>query len=221
MVEGSYADDETEELECLNIGSPYKNAISSVLVKKTAHALGHWQSITATESQEYMFHVGINYEISETTISETQQSLSLAMELGIEYGFVSGSSSIEYSYAESLTHDVQTTYGLDYSIENYTTCTAENGGAGIFQWVVTTADYSIQAYTWHTICRTGDLWNVEPDCPWSACTDAECLNCSTDWLATENDTSGSFTWGDGNTISIGGGRRLDAEPVSGVASLLN
>ena len=30
-------------------------------------AVGYWQAITSTESQEYKFHVGINYSQTEGT----------------------------------------------------------------------------------------------------------------------------------------------------------
>jgi len=126
------------------------------------------------------------------------------MELGIEYGWASASTSIEASYSESLTHDVQSTYGLDYSVDSVTTCTTttDKEGAGLFQWIISTSDYSAQAYTWHTVCRTGDNWNVAPECPWSACLDPECLECADDWVASS-----------GRRLSA---EEIDEEPVSGV-----
>ena len=67
------------------------------------------------------------------------------MEMGIDYKIFSGSVSVDYEYSETLRHDVQTTYGLDYSVDIVTTCSTEDGedkeGAGLYQWIVSTSDY--------------------------------------------------------------------------------
>ena len=82
------------------------------------------------------------------------------MELGISYGIASGSASIEASYSQGLTQDVQATYGVDYGISNSTTCTTKGkSGAGLYQWIVSTGDMKNSAFTWHTVCRTGENWN--------------------------------------------------------------
>ena len=41
-----------------------------MIVKRHEPAIGYWQSITSTESQEYTLHVGINYELAEGTSEE-------------------------------------------------------------------------------------------------------------------------------------------------------
>ena len=111
------------------------------------------------------------------------------MEMGINYGVGSASWSVESEYATTLRHDVQSVYGLEYSVESATTCTTDGkNGAGLFQWVVATPDYQYQAFTWHTICRTGEgVFNVSPDCPWYSCLDAECIVCDTEFLADDDD----------------------------------
>lgn len=59
-----------------------------------------------------------------------------------------------------------------------TSCTAEgNEGAGLWQWVVATEDYAYQALSDHTVCRTGELYNVSPACPWFACIGGDCAEC--------------------------------------------
>ena len=80
-----------------------------------------------------------------------------------------------------MAHDVQATFGIDYGIENETTCTAEDKeGAGLYQWVVATQDMETSAFTWHTVCRTGELWNTPPACPWTECLNADCSKCSSE-----------------------------------------
>ena len=104
------------------------------------------------------------------------------MELGFSYGTASGNTSVSASYSRSLTQAVQATYGVDYGISNKTWCSTEDKkGAGLYQWIVSTGDMKNQAFTWHTVCRTGSNWNKSPECPPPACLDAECLSCATDW----------------------------------------
>ena len=96
----------------------------------------------------------------EGTTTEVQHSLTVGMELGISYGIASGSASIEASYSQGLTQDVQATYGVDYGISNSTTCsTTDKKGAGLYQWIVSTGDMKSSAFTWHTVCRSGENWN--------------------------------------------------------------
>ena len=56
----------------MNVHSSHNDKLSSLRVVKGASAVGYWQGITSTESQEYSFHVGINYERSEGTSTQVQ-----------------------------------------------------------------------------------------------------------------------------------------------------
>ena len=104
------------------------------------------------------------------------------MEAGFSYGPFGAEASVSTTVAAGLATDVETTYGVDYGIENTTTCSAtEKAGAGLYQWVVV-GDDNITAFTWHTVCRTGEDWATPPACPWNACEDAECYICA-DWMA--------------------------------------
>ena len=103
---------------------------------------------------------------------------------------------IETSLAKVLTRDVQSIYEDDFGKENYTTCTAlGKEGAGLFQWVVSSDDFTKQAFTWHTVCRTGPLWNTPPDCPYIACANAECTVCHKDWAAEDGAMPQAFGLG--------------------------
>ena len=83
-----------------------------------------------------------------------------------------------YGFAQTAIEEVRTSYTQDYSISNETTCTAENNdGAGLYQWVVASGDRKTDVFTWHTVCRTGALWNKPPACPWPACLNADCSEC--------------------------------------------
>ena len=71
-----------------------------------------------------------------------------------------------------------------------TTCTTEkdkNGnlikgnagkGTGLWQWIVSTEDYNVAAFTPHTVCRRGANAFIAPLCPYYACLDEECTKCN-------------------------------------------
>ena len=65
-IVGEYVDWETQELQCINL-TDMNDTLGSVVVKRTSPAVGYWQAITSTESQEYTLHVGINYAQSTAT----------------------------------------------------------------------------------------------------------------------------------------------------------
>ena len=166
----------------MNLKSKNNDKVSSLRVVKGPSAVGYWQGITSTETQEYSFHVGINYERSEGSSSQVQESITVGMKAGFSFMGASGSVSVEASVSRSLTHDVQSTYGVDYGIANHTTCTTKDKeGAGLYQWIVSTDDMRNQAFTWHTVCRTGALWNKAPECPFFSCLNADCSECESDW----------------------------------------
>ena len=71
--------------------------------------------------------MGVSYSSSTLSSETAQHSLTVGMEMGMSYGIASGSASIEYEYSKSLRYDVQSTYGLDYSVDSTTTCAPEDG----------------------------------------------------------------------------------------------
>ena len=80
--------------------------------------------------------------------------------------------------------DVTTTYGYDLGYQTTTSCTVpagSDGGAGLWQWVVSTEDGATMSFTHHTVCRTGELYNKEPECPYYACKNADCSECIPNW----------------------------------------
>lgn len=105
------------------------------------------------------------------------------------------SEGITFGPAESK---ITTTYGYATSIESSTTATFTQSGsaklkvncgvvggetAGIWQWVTKTNDGLAMAYTALTICRYGEgaMFNTPPECPYPACADSMCTECSHDW----------------------------------------
>ena len=55
--------------------------------------------------------------------------------------------------------EISSSASLGTTTKYTTTCTpdeGEKGGAGLWQWVISTEDFSTTALTAHTVCRTGD-----------------------------------------------------------------
>ena len=76
--------------------------------------IGYWQGITSTETQEYQYHVGINYGSEEEVSHEVQNKLSLSMELGFKFWGLDNKWKLAGETKNTLTHDVKSTYGIDY-----------------------------------------------------------------------------------------------------------
>ena len=98
--------------------------------------------------------------------------------------------------------DILTVLNVDMATEYTVKCEAEEGeGAGIYQWVVSTQDGYDFAFSQHTVCRTGDLWNKPPVCPWMYCVNADCSVCEDDWdshfesMVDLNEDGNTAEWG--------------------------
>ena len=76
----------------------------------------------------------------------------------------------------------------DSTVVHSTTCTPrgsiEDGtlvlGTGLWQWVITTEDYSVSAFTPHTVCRTGEDAYKAPKCVFWDCINHDCTKCKGD-----------------------------------------
>lgn len=54
----------------------------------------------------------------------------------------------------------------------------DSQGTGLWQWIVSTEDYKVAAFTPHTVCRRGENAFIAPPCPYYACLDEECTKCN-------------------------------------------
>jgi len=116
-------------------------------------------------------------------------SHSVSGEVGASIGFASGNvggnggwhgSSVESNALESnVSHEISSTATHGTTSVHETTCTPKDGEtrAGVWQWVITSEDLSVSAFTPHTVCRTGDLANVSPECGFLDCDNADCSKC--------------------------------------------
>ena len=184
-IKGEYIENESKMMRCIPTG---QDRVSAIAVKreKRGNAVGYWQGITSSETQTYTYHVGTSYSDSTVESEETHKAsfeIGSALELGIMFiSSIFGGQPISPNKHTLLKKDVETTFGLESGIENTTTCTTEGAsGAGLWQWVVATSDGAAHSFSWHTVCRTGELSMREPECPFFACLNADCSECADDW----------------------------------------
>ena len=122
------------------------DTVASIEIYKHEGAIGYWQGITSSESIKYNYSVGINEETAERTISEVQQNMSMSMTLGISFwGLIPNGIKVQGNYQKKLTQDVETTYGVSFKAQHEVTCNkadgdGDKGGAGLYQFVVASAD---------------------------------------------------------------------------------
>ena len=101
-------------------------------------------------------------------------------------GFYSESNIDDYYRGLSATQALDDmAYSYDDTTHTYS-CDDPAEGDGVGLWQATFDDYTSGVRLWSTIvvCRYGpNLWNRQPECPFSACLDTQCSTCATDWVA--------------------------------------
>ena len=171
--------------------------------EKMGKASGFWKGITSTEAQEFTYSVGITSTDSNSTTESSAQKLNSSMESGWNasvtaeakagvpgFGEVgvsgtvgkTGNSKMEKARENLVSQEISSTASVGTTTTHFTTCTPKEGEsrAGLWQWVITTEDYSTTAFTSHTVCRTGDLAFKSPICAYWDCANADCSKCLTD-----------------------------------------
>ena len=170
---------------------------------KTGKASGFWKGITSTEAQEFTYSVGITSTDSNSTTAQSAEKLTNSLASGWNasvtaeakagvpgFGSVgvsgtvgaTGSSASQKALENSVSAEIASTASVGTTTTHKTTCTPKDGEsrAGLWQWVISTEDYSTAAFTAHTICRTGDLAFRSPDCSFWDCANADCSKCLSD-----------------------------------------
>jgi len=177
------------------LSSPKLECWGSIKIRQsqTGRLKGYWKGITTSEAQKYTFSVGIKSTDSQASSTSSARTMSNALETGwdasasadVRLGFlgtgvsgsVSGSMNEKKSSSAltqaSLTQEISSTAGVDKTTTHETTCTpkADESGSGLWQWVLSTSDYSTAAFTSHTVCRTGRLARTPPSCSMGDCGD--------------------------------------------------
>ena len=90
-----------------------------------------------------------------------------------------GTSQSAGALKQSIQSEVSSAASVGTTTTHHTTCAPKAGEtrAGLWQWILSSEDFSVQAFTPHTICRSGDLAFVEPTCSYWDCDNADCTAC--------------------------------------------
>jgi hypothetical protein len=149
---------------------------SSIVVKKNKSrmAVGKWIQVGAGR-QEFEFSFGFSYEKSNVDAAAAKSTLTNQMTVGIEFAHNIGvTQTMTHEHTQmtaSAAHDVMDT---EVSGQVKFACPHPadplDNAVGYWVFAVTSADGSVVAKNKGGVCRYGEgLWNVGPDCPFSAC----------------------------------------------------
>jgi len=132
-----------------------------------------------TGNTTYKFNWGFFDESSTSTTETLEQTMSLEMSRGIEHRGRSKSTTMSESMAYTTQNYAEQTYQHSGGVEITTTCPEPTDptdpSIGFFVYVVSTSADDAQAVQMLGVCRYGEgYWNIEPDCPFAACIDAQC-----------------------------------------------
>ena len=108
-------------------------------------------------------------------------------------GGKSGANKDSEAREHTVASEIANTANVGTTTTHTTTCTPKEGEnrAGLWQWVISTEDYSTSAFTSHTICRTGDLAFESPECSFWECANADCSECNSEKKSDSNFKSSS------------------------------
>ena len=92
-----------------------------------------------------------------------------------------GTSNSEETLKQSIQSEVSSAASQGTTTIHHTTCTSKPGDpdtrTGLWQWVISSEDYSTSAFTPHTVCRTGAHAFEEPECSYWDCSNGDCTAC--------------------------------------------
>ena len=103
---------------------------------------------------------------------------------------MNGTSKSGSALSHSVSSEVSSVASQGTTTVHTTECNPKDGEtrAGIWQWVITTEDYSTSAFTPHTVCRTGDLAFVSPTCSYWDCNNGDCSECKSKTTKKDEET---------------------------------
>jgi len=161
---------------------------------KEGRITSYWKAITTSETLTYTVSVGISSTNSTVDKDSSVDKLTNSIKTGISLGSkvsIPGIVDLSAGYTrdetktdsteKTLSREITTTASSDMTTATSTTCTApdnlEDGGVGLWQWVLETEDHSTSANTAHTVCRFGTLAKSAPTCDWMDCLNIDCSLC--------------------------------------------
>ena len=135
----------------------------------------------------FTFKYGFSTVHSDSEIAAEQQTMSYSMEAGIKFKHGSVGASMNSEHKESTARAARSTFSMNGEMEISIKCPepvdSMSTAIGYYIFVVDSPTRTATAKQALGVCRYGDgRWNVEPECPFSACVDSQCTICR-DWAA--------------------------------------
>ena len=189
-MHGFAYEDENQEHICQNMPAGWVDVDASFSVQKVSQAgkgaVGSWETVN-TQSESFYRDITVEFTQTETdeTTKEEQFAFSRDQESSISYEFATAETKMSMSYSADIREDNKSTQSYSTSINYRITCTTPDGqpNVGLYQWVTSSSTGNVKVKSMHTVCRYGANYNSPPACPWNACKDAECTQCTEDWMA--------------------------------------
>ena len=176
--------------------------VKSIRIEKenAGQATGFWKGITSTEEMTFTYTVGITSTTNDSEGESSAEKLKKSLERGWNASVSveakggvegaaeasasataggSGSNTEEDSREHTIASEIANTANVGTTTSHTTKCTpkADEKRVGLWQWVITTEDYSTTAFTSHTICRTGINAYESPKCSFWDCANVDCTAC--------------------------------------------
>ena len=179
--------------------------------RKEGRVTGYWKGITTSEAQTYSYSVGISNADAARSAQDSVRTLNESVAAGTNMAYAAKGSASVFGFlaaeasgtegetksqdsgssaSDTISREISSTAGVDRTVTHETTCTpkdGEHGGTGLWQWVISTSDYSVSAFTSHTVSRTGKLAREAPVCNFWDCGNDECSVCKSGYTGEDEE----------------------------------
>ena len=193
-----YGETGVRDLICQPLNTVTWNYFKSLKITKrpSSKITGYWKGITSSEGQDFTFTVGISSTNSKLSKKTQQEMLKKSFDQGFEASVTAGGSfgsvasfeataktnlniSVDSETESEVSKEISSAAESNQSMEYTVECKPGPGEtmAGLRQWVISTSDYNVAAFTPHTVCRTGKLAFQSPQCPFMLCDNHDCSVC--------------------------------------------
>lgn len=186
VVKGAFKDT-SHEMVCQRIQPDIDDKLSSIIVKKQPQgvATAYWQRIkfknlySSYEDSHYFESMqwGFSYDDHKTDPQQEAERLFDAIDLGLVFFDENSANSVSDSGSETVKRDIidqfaERNYQKQTSWSNicdFPQGSTTQGDVSLWQFVMKTEDEKTFYSSRTAVCRTGELINKAPECPYFAC----------------------------------------------------
>jgi len=187
VVDGYANNDIGKEATCVNLWNDVYSSFK-VHFKPYGPAVGSWKNVGSGRGS-----ITKNITVGATTTNEAASSktketfssktIPNTLNVSMNVGFAFDSEPLNDSLAAENIKAVKTVLAQATSASTPMNCDATKTRnpaetVSLWQWVVSSFDGSVSAATEHVVCKIGAGWDKPPLCPYGACNDANCTQCS-------------------------------------------